>query len=340
MDGTIKHMPQKIEISHRTIVFAVFFLLSLWLLYQIRDVLVIFFIGIILMSALNPLVLRLQKFRIPRTLAAIIIYLAIFVLVGLVLAGLIPPLVYETGNFVNRLPEYLSFLSIQQPEGGIVNSQLNQFLTPLSSLSMGVVKTTLDIFGGFVIIFTLIFVSFYMLLERHNLEKYLLKLFGSTYDKRIAQVIYKIEKRLGDWMRAQITLMIIVGLLCFIGLRLLGIDYALPLAILAGLLEVVPNIGPTLSAIPAVLAGLAISPLMALAVVALYFLVQQLENQIIVPQVMARETGVNPLVTILALIAGYKIGGMLGAVLAIPSVVILETILTEIFASRSLKKST
>ncbi len=334
----LKHMPQKIEVSHRTIVFTVIFLIFLWLLYQIRDVLVIFFIGIILMSALNPLVLRLQKLKIPRTLAAIIIYLIIFILVGLILAGLIPPLVYETGNFINHLPEYLTFLNIKQPEGGIINSQLDQILASLGSLSIGVVKTTLDIFGSFVIIFTLIFVSFYILLERHNLEEYLSRLFGSTHDKRIAEVIYKIEKRLGDWVRAEMTLMIIVGLMCFIGLRLLGIEYALPLAIVAGLLEVVPNIGPTISAIPAILSGLAVSPLMALAVVALYFLVQQLENQIIVPQVMKRETGVNPLVTILALIAGFKIGGILGAVLAIPVVIVIETILIGVFSSEKLKK--
>lgn len=332
-------MARKIEISHRTIIFTVLFLIFLWFLYQIRHVLLIFFIGIILMSSLNPLVLRLEKLRIPRVLAAIIIYLTILVIVGLVLAGLIPPLVFETGNLINRLPEYASFLNIQPLEGGIVNSQLNQLLAPLGSLSVGVVRTTLDIFGGFVIIFTLIFVSFYMLLERINLEKYLNKLFGSTQDKKIALVIYKIEKRLGDWVRAQITLMIIVGLMCFVGLRFLGIDYALPLALVAGILEVMPNIGPMLSAIPAVLAGLAISPLMALAVAALYFLVQQLENQIIVPQVMKRETGVNPLITIFALIAGFKIGGVLGAVLAIPFVIVIETILSEIFTSESFKKT-
>jgi len=108
--------------------------------------------------------------------------------------------------------------------------------------------------------------------------------------------------------------------------------------LLAGVLEIIPNIGPTLSAIPAILAGLAVSPLMGLAVAALYFLVQQLENNIIVPQVMKRGAGVNPLLTVLGLIAGFKLGGTLGAVLAVPFIILMETILKEVFLSDDFKK--
>ena len=148
----------------------------------------------------------------------------------------------------------------------------------------------------------------------------------------------EIEKRLGGWIRAEIVLMIIIGLLTFIGLTLLGIDYALPLAILAGFLEIIPNIGPFISAIPAVLVGLFISPLMALAVAALYFLVQQIENNFIVPQLMAKECGINPLITIIALIAGFKLGGVIGAVLAVPIILLIEIILTEVSTSEKFKK--
>jgi len=132
--------------------------------------------------------------------------------------------------------------------------------------------------------------------------------------------------------------MIIIGLLTFIGLTLLGIDYALPLAIFAGFLEIIPSFGPFISAIPAVLVGLLISPLMALAVIALYFLIQQVENNFIVPQLMAKECGLNPLVTIIALIVGFKLGGVIGAILAVPVVLLIEIILTEISASEKFKK--
>jgi len=131
--------------------------------------------------------------------------------------------------------------------------------------------------------------------------------------------------------------MTIVGVLSFVGLRLLGIEFALPLAILAGLLEIIPNIGPIVSAIPAVLSGLTVSPLMGLAVAALYFLIQQIENSIIVPRVMQKVVGVNPLVTILSLAIGFKLAGVAGAILAIPVVLVIQVATSEIFTSKRLQ---
>jgi len=328
----------KIEISHRTIVFTVLFLFFLWFLYQIRHILVILFVGVIFMAALNPLVERLEKLKIPRGISALLVYLIIFSFIGLILAGVIPPLVSQTSTLISRLPSYYESFGFWGIDSNIINSQINYLLERLGSISVDLIKMTIGLLGNFIIIFTLIFVSFYLLLERKYLNEYLNKLFGSA-DKKVGKIINKIEKRLGEWVRAQIALMIIVGIMSYIGLRLLGVDFALPLALLAGALEIVPNIGPVLSAIPAILAGLVISPLMGLAVLALYFLVQQLENHIIVPQIMKREVGVNPLVTILALVAGFKIGGVVGAVLAIPFIILIETVLKEIFLSKETQEA-
>ena len=139
-------------------------------------------------------------------------------------------------------------------------------------------------------------------------------------------------------MRAIILLMVIVGLLDYIGLRLLGIEFALPLAIFAGMMELVPSIGPFIATVLAIIAGLTVSPLTALAVGALFFLVQQLENSLIVPKLMEKEIGMNPVITILALIAGIKLGGVVGAILAIPIVLLAEIIFTEMAASERFKK--
>lgn len=338
--GIIKdEMPSKIEISHRTIVFTVLFLLLLWFLYQIRQILVILFVGIILTAALNPLVERLEKWRIPRILGAILIYFLILVFFGSILAGLIPPLISQTNTLVSRLPDYLESSGLLGIDRNIIDSQIDQLLSLLGSISLDIVKITISVFGNFITFFILFFVSFYLLLEHKNLNSYLIKLFGPKGNEKANRIIGKIEHRLGVWAGAQITLMIIVGVMSYIGLRLLGIDYALPLALLAGLLEVVPNVGPVIASIPAILAGLAVSPLMGLAVAALYFLVQQLENHIIVPQVMAKGVGLNPLITILGLIAGFKIGGVLGAVLSLPSVILIEILLGEVFASDKFKKA-
>ena len=124
--------------------------------------------------------------------------------------------------------------------------------------------------------------------------------------------------------------MTVVGLLTYVGLNLIGIRYALALAVLAGLLEAVPNLGPTLSSVPAILLGFATSPVMGFAAIALYFIVQQLENNIIVPVVMKKAVGLNPIITLLALLIGGKMGGVLGILLAIPITVFLETVLIEV----------
>lgn len=321
----MKQIVHKIEISHRTIIFTVVFLLLLWLLYQLRNIVVTLFVGIILVSALNPGVERLERLRIPRFLAAIILYLIFFLFLGLLLVGIVPSLVSQTQTLISRLPSYFEWIENEK----IVKSQLEGFLGEISAISFDLIRLIASIFGNLLSFFVLIFVSFYLLLERRNFDQYCIKLFGRERGKIIIKLFKKIETRLGEWVRAQVLLMIIVGLMSYLGLRLLGIEYALPLSLIAGLLEVVPNIGPVIAAIPAILAGLVVSPLTGVATLALYFLVQQLENHIIVPQVMKRGVGINPLVTILALIAGFKLGGTGGAILAIPLMIVVETILKE-----------
>lgn len=327
-------MPRRVEISHRTIIFTVLLLISFWFLYQIRDILVIFFVGLLLMSALNPIVEKLERRRIPRLFSAIVIYVLILVSLGLLLAGIIPMAISQTSALISILPEYLKQLGLTKIDEKIINGQADKLISQLGSISFDVARFALSIFGNFLVVLSLLLVSLYLLLERKKLDEYLLRIFGDGRDRRAAEIVKKIEHKLGGWVRAELMLMTIVGFMSYIGLRLLGIDFALPLAFLAGLLEIVPTIGPIISAIPAVLAGLVISPLTGLSVAALYFLVQQLENHLAVPQVLSKEIGVNPLVTIFALMAGFELGGFLGAVLAIPIVILLETLLFEFLSSK------
>lgn len=331
-------MPKKVEISHRTIIFTVIFLLSLWLLYYLRSVLVTLFLAVILMAALSPLVERLHKWRIPRALSIVFVYILIFVIIGFTIAGIVPPLVEQTQNLFSNFPSYMESLRWLGVDQNMIYSQINQISSTLGSISGGIIKTATGFFQNLIGLVVLMVISFYLVLERNNLDKYLLRFFGENVANNGVRVFNKIEKRLGGWVRAELLLMLIIGVLSYIGLSLLGVDYALPLAILAGFLEIIPSIGPFISAIPAVLVGLLVSPLMALAVAALYFLVQQLENNLIVPQVMARECGLNPLITIIALIIGFKLGGVPGAILSVPVVILLEVILTEISSSEKFKK--
>ena len=329
-DGWLMDVAKKIEISHRTIVFTVFFLILLWLLWQVRQVILGLFVSVVLMAAINPAIDRMERIKIPRVLSILFIYILILGVLGLIVAGIIPPLIDQTTTFISKVPSLIGEIPFIDKQ--IFDDQVRQ----LGSIPANLVKISVSIFTNIIGIFALFVITFYLLLERKNLDHYLHILFGGDGEEKAERFIDKLEKKLGGWVRAELTLMVIVGVMSYLGLRLLGIDFALPLALLAGIFEIIPNIGPVISAVPAILIGLAISPMTALAVGALYFLIQQVENSLIVPQIMAKETGVNPLVVIISLTVGFKIGGVVGAILAIPVVLLGQIIASEIF---SFKKS-
>lgn len=319
-------MPRKIEISHKTIIFTAIFLLLLWLIYQIKDVLFMFFVSFIIMSALKPAVDKLEKLHLPRSLGILIVYLLLWGLIGAGIASLVPVMVDQTTKLIRVLPAALGkveFFNVHQQE---ISREL---LTRIGSLPQNILKITTGLFSNIITVFTTLVISFYLLLERKHLDKYLGVLFGDSKLPKIAATINQIENRLGNWVRGELVLMLAVGVFTYIGLFFLGIEIALPLAVLAGILELIPNIGPTLSAVPAVLIALTIHPFTALATVALYFLVQLVENNFLVPKIMQAAAGINPLVSILSLLIGFRLAGPAGAVLAIPLVITLHTLLKE-----------
>jgi len=321
-------MSGKIEISHRTIIFTVFFLIGIWFLYQIRAVILALFVSVILMSAFNPIVDRLEKLKISRWLAIILVYVLILGgLIGLLVA-IVPPLVEQTSVFINGLVTFLKDFKFWGIQTDVLASQIAQ----LSTIPANLFKFIISLFSNVIAVFAFFVITFYLLLERQNLNRYLTVLFGDGDEGKAKTFVDKVEKSLGGWVRAEITLMTIVGVMTYVGLMLLGIDFALPLAILAGFLEIVPNLGPVIAAVPAVIVGLGISSWMGMAVAALYFLVQQIENSVIVPNVMRRVAGVNPLMTILSLAIGFKIAGVSGAVLAVPLLLVIRSVATEFFS--------
>ena len=269
-------------------------------------------------------------------------YIVLISLVVLSLSSVISPLIGQTTELVEHLPDifnqlgvWLAGLGIPGINGNLLSAQASQ----LGALPGNLVHFVIFLFSNLIGVVTVLVITFYTLLERRNLDHYILLAFGQDREKQAKLFVEKLETRLGGWVRGELVLMLTVGLLSYVGLRLLGIDYALPLAIIAGFLEILPNIGPIISAIPAILVALTISPLMSVVVAALYFLIQQLENTLLVPNVMKRATGVNPLVTIIALAIGFKLGSTAGAVLAVPILIVLQTILTDLVGLNTLRKN-
>ncbi len=314
---------KKIEISQKTIIFTITLLLSLWFLFQVRSIIVLLFIAFILMTAVNPLVKLASKIKLPTIVVMLVIYFGLIALISTVIASLVPAVVQQTKDLTLVLPSFLHNLE------STFNAQFdpNVLGNYLNTIPSNLLKVAGGIFSNVMNILALFFMSYYLVLERPNLHKYLLKLFDDKDSEAKAEkLVVDIEKQVGGWVRGELFLMLIIGVMTYLGLFLLGVPYALPLAVLAGLLELVPNLGPTMAAVPAIVIALTVSPVIALGTLILSIVIQQLENNLIVPKVMQSATGTEPLATIIVLLVGFTLGGIAGAVLSMPIYLTIQTV--------------
>lgn len=320
-------MPRKIEISHKTIIFTIIVLAGLWLLYFLRQIILQVFVALLLMTIINPVVRKLAKYKIPRVLSVGVIYILVIGILALVVGLILPILIEQTTNFAKALPSYLQ--NIQTPffSGNEIASQLTQ---QLGLFPGQVLKVGVSFFSNIVSVLTVFVFAFYLLVAREKLDDQLESFLGESNSKRAVKIIDRLEEKLGGWARGELILMTLVGALSYIGLLVLGINFALPLALLAGIMEVVPTLGPILSAVPAVLVGFSIHPITGVGVAAMVFLIQQLENYVFVPRIMQKSAGISPIVTLFALVVGFKIAGVAGAILAVPTAITLQVLGEEL----------
>lgn len=326
-------MTQRIEISTRSLVTILAFLVGLWVFSLVYEILIAVFVSFIAVSTLGPLVDRLIALRFPKTLAVATVFVVILLIIGLILGILIPPLADQTAKLASKMPEYIHDLAqfTQVNPSFLQPSFIQDQIAPLSG---NLFRLTLGIFTNVIAVISFLVFTFYLLLERQNMDHVFSLFLNRGQKEQVVRLLARIEERLGAWSRGEFTLMTLIGVATFIGLSLLGVPFALPLAVFAGLLEIIPVIGPIIAALPAVLIAATSSPVAALAVMALYFIVQQAENHILVPKVMQRAVGLSPIVTILAITIGGKLLGILGGLLAVPIVVVATVVMQEVAHGR------
>lgn len=304
-------MSNHVLMTALVLVFALF-------LFQIKNILINLFIAYIIMAALSPFVVMLTKRKIPNVIAATIIYLVVLSLLFLLIFPLVPFFVSQIVSLIKSFPLYLDntahLLGLRVNE-----AQVQAFLgAELSSLGENAYSITKSIFSGFFSLLTFLVIGFYLLLDRKNVKHYLVSLFPEGAQDKAESTISEIESKLGAWVRGQIILSLFIGVITWIMLTLLGVPFALPLALIAGILEIVPTLGPILSAIPAMIVALSISPTLMLIVAAGYIGIQALENNILVPKIMEQVVGLHSVVIIVSIGIGASMLGITGALLAIP----------------------
>lgn len=316
------------------IIIALSVLAIAWLLLELIGVVIAGFIAYIIMAAIAPVVYWLAKRGVPKALGAAAVYLLVVAILFLLIFPLIPFFTTQTTQLIKGLPGYLHNASELFGVEANQHELQNIISSQLGAIGSNALQVTSQVFGGIFTILTIVVLSFYLLLDHARVQKNIASLFAPNLRNRAQQTVEKVEDKLGAWLRGQILLSFAVGFVTWVGLTLIGVEYALPLALLAGLLEIVPTIGPIIAAIPALIVALSVSPTVALFVAVLYAVIQVLENNFLVPRIMQRAVGLHPIVVILGIIIGSKLLGVLGALLAVPFISLVIVVASEINKSK------
>ncbi|MFH1308992.1 MAG: AI-2E family transporter [Patescibacteria group bacterium] len=334
-----------ISISSSTIFKVVFIILAIIFLYLVRDVIAIFIFALIIASAIAPVVNLLERIKIPRVIGALIIYIIVIGFIGLVLSLIIPGLSRDVGDLSSNLPAYIedlsekfeSFKKASTKYGGIIDKAQN-YLTGAGDLlkkaTSNLFSTAVSIFGGIFSFLTALIVSFYLSVQKKGIKNALASIIPHQHKDYILGLWERSQRKLGRWLQGQLFLGLVVGTMSYIGLTLLNVKFALVLAILAGTFELLPYIGPIMSGIPAVILAFLQAPILGFWVLILYIVIQQLENNLIVPLVVGKIVKLSPVIIILALLIGAKLGGIVGMFLAVPITAVVAEFFRDIVKKR------
>ena len=331
------------------IVLTVLFVLGLvGLLYLVGEILLLVLMAAILATGLNPLVDRLERrtwtrrqWRLSRTGAIACVYAGL--LVALVLLGgiFVTPVVSESKQFIEKAPDLYRKLrdllvDLRQqyrwlPDFTTIVDQLPREADRLGSYVGTATGVAFRVFGGVVSGITVLILSFYMLLEGPAMKEGFLAIFPRERHRQLESVLQHVGLKFGGWLRGQLFLGLIIGVAAGIGAWILGLPYPFLLGVVAGVTELIPLIGPVLGAIPAVLVALFIGPAWRIIAVIVFFtMIQQTEGNILVPRVMKQAVGLSPLLTLVAIMIGANLMGIIGALLAVPIAAALQVIVGEV----------
>lgn len=310
--------------------------LAIYFFFLIRDVILLLVVSMILASAMTPLVESLySRVRFPRALTVVLVYLLFISFIVLVLVLLVPRLASELVELGGNIEIFRAQFQGEDSRFSELFSQfgLSESLRTLGAsvaqITSSLFEKSLGLFGSIISVISVLVISFYLVAQKNAMEDFVKSLTPKNYHERVNNIVQKVQHKLGRWLIGQISLMVVIFVLTFIGLSLLGVENALVLALFAGLLEIVPYLGPFIALIPAVILAFIQSPILGVLVLILYIVIQQLENYLFVPRIIGKSIGANPLVILIALLVGFRIAGVLGMLIAAPLVAVFTVILED-----------
>ena len=318
-----------------------------WFVRQTTEVLVLLLISAILAAGFVPLVNFVeQRWRLPggirfsRGAAIAVLYLGIFAVAGVLLSMIIVPTAREAAGFAQQLPQFLGHvrqwlvdLKDRWPWLPDLAGMLDRLPSQVSGLTRygpEAAGVAFRFVGGVAAIITVLVFTFYMLLEGAGMKRAFLGLFPPHDRPRVNLVLQRIGIKFGGWLRGQIILSFSVAVPVAIGLVLIGMPYPFLLAVIAGLGELIPMVGPVLGGAVAILVALSQPTWRLIAVAIFYTVIMNVEPHILVPRIMSQAIGLSPLLTLIALLSGIKLMGILGGLLSVPLAAALQVIVSEV----------
>ena len=335
-----------ISITTGTIFKTVLILGGLWLLYYLREIALVVLTAVVIASAFEPAVTFFMRWKLPRLVAVICLYLLLFTFLFGIFYFFVPTVVDDLASFIAAFPTYIDSLNravaledyafifgFSPDTTGLSTAEiitaLRESLNPANVFENSF-SAAATFFGGVFSFILIIVFSFYFTVAETGVDDFLRVIAPKKHQPYLLDLWFRTRHKIGLWMQGQVLLGVIVGVLVYLSLSIIGVEHALLLAVLAAVLELIPVFGPTLSAVPAVLIGFANGgPAIGLLVIALYVIIQQFENHLIYPLVVTKVVGVPPLLVILGLIIGWNLFGFLGILLSVPVAAAIQEVVRD-----------
>lgn len=320
---------------------------TLWTLYLVRGPLLTIYVSALFATGLAPLVQTIERQRIrvishkrlPRPAAILVIYAAVIGALAALVAAVVPPMIEQLEQFWQQLPTYIEQAQLKLASWGWIapEASVQEIVKQAPSGSGNIVGVVLSTAWGFVGglfgLVSILLLTFYFLVESSDIFDLFVRLFPAEHRARVHEVSARVGDKISAWLGGQLLLGLIIGSMSALGFFVMGVPYFFVLGVIAGIGEMIPMVGPLLSAVPAVGVALTVSPGLALGVAGYCLALQMVENNVLVPKVMGQTVGLSAVTVIVALAIGSELLGFVGALLAVPTAAIVQVLVEELYLS-------
>jgi len=346
-----------VELSMGSVAKATLLIILLYVLARfmasIEQILILFFVALFLSAALDPAVDTLQAKKIPRAFGILLIYLGVFVFLFIFISRLIPLIGKQVGELAGKITEFITNLTSNGKTDlpfedqwrpfvddffktvdkdtliGNVQKGLEYVAVQLKSIAGNTWTALTVVFNGLLNALIVLVITFFMVIEENNSERFFRSLFPSKYSEYIVAKTSEIKGKVGNWLRGQIVLSVTMGTLTGLGFAIMGVEYAATLGMLAAIAEFLPMIGPTITFLAAALIASNQSIWLVVAVAIWCLFMQILEGNVLIPLIMRKAVGLSPITIILAMLIGLQFLGILGIIIALPVATVISIFIED-----------